>query len=177
MPNYSLASTFAVAALVTGCGDPAPPKPVAEVVIERGVFISSQDCADSKKLSPELCDKAIELAIRIHESQATPFKTLRQCVAARGPERCEKTATGQYRPHLQAFFVVMSNPPSAVPLYPSSGNDVGFSSLTKQAVSANDESLVVSLAAQTLAHENSKLPGPEAADPAGALGAAAADIH
>ncbi len=178
MSKCSLVSTLTAVVLLGGCGDTAPPaKPVAEVAVERGVFISSQDCSESKKLSPENCDKAIEQAIRIHETQATPFKTLRQCAAARGPDRCEKMTTGQYRPRLQAFFVVMSNPPLAVPLYPSSGNEIGFLSLTKQAISGLDENLVISLPSQTIAHENAKLQAPDAVDPSIALGAAAADIH
>ena len=177
MSKHPLAAILAASALLTGCGDAAPPKAVHQVPIERGVFISSQDCADSKKLAPELCDKAIEMAVRAHENQAPQFKTLRQCAAARGPDRCEKTATGHYRPQLQAFFVTMGKPPSAVPLYPSSAGEVAFSSLTKQVISGNDESLVISLAAQTMAHENAKLPPPGTSDPSEALGAAAADVH
>lgn len=173
--KYPLFASFGAIALLTGCGEAEKPKAAAPPA-ERGIYISASDCADGGKLSAEQCAQAIDQAVAIHEQTAPGYKTLSQCIAAEGAERCDKTVDGAYRARLQAFFVTISNPPHGVPLYPPAGSSIGFRSPSRQAVSARDESLHVSLAALTLAHENSKLPA-EVLDNADALGAAAADIH
>ena len=169
-------STTALAALVlAACGGGAPPPPAGPPV-ERGIFISSGDCADSKKLSPEECDKAIDDAVAQHEAHAVVYKTVRACEIAAGPDRCNKTGASQYRPRLQAFFVVMSKPPTAVPLYAPQASSMAFQSLSKQIIHAKDETIIVSASAITLANENAKLPE-TSADSAAGQAAAAADIH
>jgi Protein of unknown function (DUF1190) len=164
MPKHTFSSLLVCAtALLAGCGEAEQPKAVAPPA-ERGIFISATDCGASGKLSAELCGQAIDAAVAIHEQQAPVYRTLRQCQAAEGPERCDKTVDGQYRARLQAFFVVMSDPPSALPLYPSTQGQIGFRQATRQAVDARDENINVSVAALTLANENAKLPNPLAAE-------------
>ena len=167
------------AVLLSACGNAEPPKPAGPPpVIEKGIYTSTTDCTESGKLPSEQCEKLIDMAVATHHTSAPVYKTKRQCEAATGPERCGKAVDGRYRPRLQAFFVVMSNPPSAQPLYPSAANQIGFLSLGKQLILADDESLLVSNAAATLAHENAKLPATDTTSNAGeGLGAAAADIH
>jgi hypothetical protein len=58
---------------------------------------------------------------------------------------------------VQAFFVTMSNRPSAVPLYASRDGTVGFLGLDKKAFVVNDDDYTMSAAAQAIAHENAKL--------------------
>ena len=173
--KYPIFVSFGALALLAGCGEAEKPKAAAPPA-ERGIYISASDCADGGKLSAEQCGQAIDQAVAAHEQTAPGYKTLSQCIAAEGAERCDKTVGGAYRARLQAFFVTMSNPPHGVPLYPPAGSSVGFRSPSRQAISAKDETLHVSLAALTLAHENAKLPA-ESLDNADALGAAAADIH
>lgn len=176
MSKISLAAAVTTALLVAACGNSQAPQSAAATA-ERGIYISTQDCTDGGKLTPEQCEKVIDMAVALHEAEAPSFKTLRQCEAQFGLDRCDKTVDGHYRPHLQAFFVVMTDPPTAVPLYPPAGNDIAFRSHSNQIVHAYDETLRVSSAAMTLAHENAKLPSPDSATNANALGEAAADIH
>ena len=163
MPKLSpVALILACAGLLSGCGQAEPPK--AGPPPERGIFISAADCAESGKLSADLCAQAVDAAVAMHEQQAPIYPTLRQCQAKEGPERCDKTVEGQYRAKLQAFFVTMSNPPAGLPLYPSSAGVIGFRNATRQAVDARDESINVSVAALTIANENAKLPAPPPAE-------------
>lgn len=154
------AAVLASAVLLTACGDAAPPPPPPPPPSEKGLFISATDCAESGKLSAELCAQAIDTAVAIHEQQAPAFKSLRQCAAAMGPDRCDKSVDGHYRARLQAFFVTMSNPPDAFPLYPGVNGFIGFRSATKEAIDARNEDLVVSTAAMTVANENALLAAP-----------------
>ena len=175
MSKLAIATTVITAVLLGACGGSAPPKSATPAKpVERGVYISAADCAEGGMLTAEKCEKVVDEAVAHHETDAPIFKTIRQCEVATGAERCDKTVDGQARPRLQAFFVVMSDPPAAVPLYPTPKNEIGFRSPSKQIINALDDTLHVSAAAVTLAHENSKLPGPEASV---AVGAAAADIH
>jgi hypothetical protein len=173
----ALVLTLAAAALTGACGNSSPPPAGPAPVMEHGVFISAQDCADCGKLAPEICDKAVEMAITRHEADSPIYKTLRQCIAREGAERCDRMADGRYRPRLQAFYVALGKPASGVPLYPSQAGEVGFRSPSKQVISALDEGLTVSSSSVTLAYENAKLPAPQAGDPTAGVGEAAANIH
>ena len=97
------ATLLATAALLAGCGEApqiqAPPPPS-----EKGVFISVTDCAESGKISADLCAQAIDTAVAIHEQQAPSFKTLRRCATAMGPDRCDKSVDGHYRARLRHFL-------------------------------------------------------------------------
>jgi hypothetical protein len=177
--RLSIVSSMICALALSACGQAeeqkaaAPPPPPAE----HGVFISSSDCAETGKLTIDKCGEAIDQAVAAHNEQSTIYTTLRQCEGAEGPERCDKIGEKEYRARIQAFFVTMSDPPSAVPLYPPSSSIAAFRSPSKQDLSAIDESLNMSRAAITIANENARLPAREAGDGGSGLGAAAANIH
>lgn len=179
LPAAAIISAAAV--LLSACGNAEPPKSaVPRPAVEKGIFTSTSDCADAGKISAELCAKAIDMAVAAHEADAPTFKTRRQCEAAAGAERCGKTVDGRYRPLLQAFFVLLKDPPSGMPLYPTQGQQVGFQTQApaKKILFASDESLLVSYAAATLAHENAKLPVPDTSSNAGeGLADVTADVH
>ena len=175
LPRFCLVAGLASVTLLTACGKAEELK-AAGPPAERGIFISTSDCADSGKLTAEQCGQAVDMAVAAHEQQAPTFKSLRLCEAASGVERCEKSSNDQYRARLQAFFVTMSDPPTAVPLYaPAKGKAIGFRSASKQAIDARDETLHVSTIALSLAYDNAKLP--EESSDASPIGAAAADVH
>ncbi len=172
MSKIAISATALAALVLAACGGGAPPPPTGPPV-ERGIFISAGDCADSKKLTGEECDKAIAGAVAQHDAQAVVYKTVHACEVVAGPERCNKTVDGQFQPRLQAFFVVMSKPPTAVPLYAPKASSIAFQSLSKQIILAKDETITVSASALTIASENAKLSEVGADNTA----AAAADIH
>jgi hypothetical protein len=151
-----LGMLFAVATL-GGCGNSATAVSHNQATVERGIFISSNDCADTGKLTVEQCGQAIDAAVTMHQKQAPSYKSLHACAAVEGPDRCAKDVDGDYRSNVQAFFVTMSKRPSAVPLYASRDGTIGFLGLDKKAFVANDDDYTMSAAAQAIAHENAKL--------------------
>jgi hypothetical protein len=139
-----------------GCGEDATAVPNGPAA-ERGIFISSSDCADAGKLTIDQCGQAIDKAVAMHNRKAASYKNLRDCAAVEGPDRCSRDVDGSYRSNLQAFLVTMSDPPSAVPLYASTDGSVGFRGMDKKAYPAIADGYTVSAAAQAAAHENAKL--------------------
>lgn len=172
---FPIAVCVLTASLLSACSNADVPK-AAAAPVQHGVFISTSDCADADKVSADLCGQAIDMAVTAHREQAPIYKSLRQCEAAEGPERCDKTGESEYRARIQAFFVTLSDQPTAVPLYPPQYPGMAFRSPSKQTIDARDESLIVSPAAMLVAHDNAKLPAPQT-DGGAALGAAASDIH
>ncbi len=156
LSRISFAVSMFAAIMLTGCSEAEAPKAAAPPA-EKGIFISSSDCAGNGKLTEEACGKAIDMAVAAHNEQAPVHKTLRSCEAAEGPDRCNKTGENEYRPRLQAFFVTMSESATAEPLYPPAKSAVGFQSLAKTAIDARDEALHVSVEATTVANENGRL--------------------
>ena len=164
------------ASTLSACGQ-AEEKKVAGPAAERGIFISTRDCAESGKITADNCSKAIDEAVAVYNgSTIKVYKSLRQCEAGEGgPDRCDKTGEGEYRPRLQAFFITMSEPPKGVPLLPPKGPSIAFTSPSKQVIDARDESLHVSTEALTVANENAKLSA-ASSDTGGVAGVAAA-VH
>jgi Protein of unknown function (DUF1190) len=172
-----LTATILAATMLGACGKAAEEKKAVGPPPEHGVFVSTTDCAASGKMTEDLCGKAIDGAVAAHRQQSPVYKFARQCEAAEGgPDRCDKTGEGEYRVRIQAFFVTMSDPPNAVPLYPPREASAGFRSPGKQVISANDESVHLSNDAQAVANENVKLPAFNA-DIGATLGDAAGNIH
>jgi Protein of unknown function (DUF1190) len=170
------AASLTAAVFLSACGQAEVAKPAGPPP-EHGVFISTSDCAATGKISEDQCGKAIDMAVEAHRQQAAVYKFLRQCEAGEGgPDRCDKTGEGEYRVRIQAFYVVMSDPPTGVPLYPPTTPAAAFRSPSKQIIGANDKSVHVSNDAQAVASENSKLKAFDEA--AGStLGDAAGNIH
>ena len=176
--RFYLAAGLIAASTLGACGKAEEPKKAATgPVVEHGVFISTADCAASGKLSEELCGKIIDMAVDAHREKAPVYKFLRQCEAAEGgPDRCDKTGEGQYSVRVQAFFVSMSDPPTAVPLLPPKAASAAFRSPSAQKISANDESIHMSNDAQALANENAKLAAYDG-EAGATLGDAAGTVH
>ena len=173
--HWKIAVACAACAVLSACGgDTSPKQPQAAV--EHGVFISSSDCAATGKLTLDQCGQAIDQAVGQYQAETLAFDSAEQCEESAGADRCERGVDGRYRQRLQAFFVTLAAPGSAVPLYAPSKSIIGFQSASKQIVDARDDTLRVSEAALTLAHENGKL-SETPVDHSLRLGAAAANIH
>ena len=155
-----LLTLAAVTALGACSRAPAVPKTPPPPPAPKGIFISTNDCAATGKLTGDECGKAIDGAIAMHQRLARAYKSLTKCAASEGEDRCDKAVDGMYRARLQAFFVTLSKPPSAEPLYPPKKKpDVAaFRSATQPSISARDEELMVSPAALSIAYANSRLP-------------------
>ncbi|MGQ0457002.1 MAG: DUF1190 domain-containing protein [Hyphomicrobium sp.] len=152
---------LALAPLALAACSEAPKAPKAPAApVPKGIFISSNDCAETGKLTGDECGAAIDSALAMHEKQSKSYDTAKLCAAAEGADRCDKTVDGKFRPRLQAFLVTMSKPPKAEPLYPPAKKKrmVGFRSPTLPAIDASDEAFIVSASALRLAHQNSSLP-------------------
>lgn len=145
---------------LAACGGSAPPDKKAEgpKPVEKAIFMSAADCADSGKLNPDICSTLIERTVREHEKTAQTFKGIRSCEEFAGIDRCEKDAEGNYRMRLQAFMFEIGGPqPVVTPLYPSIEGKVGFRDAKKKAVDARDDNLIVSQQSLQIAFENSKI--------------------
>ncbi|NOT71554.1 MAG: DUF1190 domain-containing protein [Hyphomicrobium sp.] len=149
----------ATALLLAGCGQSEPKIPgAAAKPMEKAIFMSTTDCAESGKLPADQCGTLIDRAVKAHETKAPTFKGVRSCEEASGPDRCEKMMDGTFRMRLQAFlFEINGAKSTAAPLYPSAKGAIGFRDAAKKPVSARDDSLIVSQAALTAAHENARL--------------------
>ena len=101
LPRFCLVAGLASVTLLTACGKAEELK-AAGPPAERGIFISTSDCADSGKLTAEQCGQAVDMAVAAHEQQAPVYKTRRQCETVEGPERCDKSSDEQYRAGLTA---------------------------------------------------------------------------
>lgn len=155
--SSQILTAVALTLALAGCGGSAPPKK-AEKPVEKAIFMSAADCADSGKLNADICSTLIERAVREHEKTAQTFKGLRSCEEASGVDRCERDAEGAYRMRLQAFMFEIGGPqPVVTPLYPSIEGKVGFRDAKKKPVDARDDNLIVSQQSLQLAFENSKI--------------------
>ncbi len=149
---------FTIAAALAGCGE-APEAPAAKAApVVKAIFISTNDCIPAKKIPQADCITAIDLALATHQQKATTYSSLQQCTKVEGEDRCDKTVSG-YGPRIQAFYVTLTTPPTAEPLYPLTQKDtIGFRSPTQKIVNAQDDTLIVSASALSLAHDNARLP-------------------
>ncbi len=138
-PSYvALLCLAALAPLLSGCGQ----SPGAEGDgAKRGIYTSAADCADGGRLTIEACARIIEAAVVEHEATAPSYSSLKSCETAEGTERCERAASGRYRPRLLAFLVVASNPPVAHPLYATQKGEAGFRTGDRKNLLASDETL------------------------------------
>jgi hypothetical protein len=140
--------------MLSGCGKSTPGVPAAPV--ERGIFVSSGDCAETGKLTIDQCGQAIDKAVALHQSRAPSYKTLAACTAKEGSDRCAKGIDDEYHPNVEAFLITFGSPPSATPLYGTSDGSVGFRGLENQKFGLNDDRYSVSDSARIIAHENAK---------------------
>lgn len=179
MLNFrALLTVLAVSAALAGCGDSGGGSKQAAgkaPVAPRGIYISTNDCIEGKMLNADQCSALIESAIAMHEARAAKYDSIISCSRAEGPDRCERTVNRTFSPRLQAFFVIASEQPTALPLYATGGGETGFKTLSKQIVDIRSDHLTISTPALALAHENARLPVSDAAY--AKAGASATDIR
>lgn len=155
MTRLLKAACILAVALLAGCGSEKPKNAANAAPVERAIFISTNDCVDSGKLSMEQCSYAVDNAVAIHQQQAQTYSSLARCAAAEGEDRCDKSVDG-YRPRLQAFLVTVAPQPIAVPLYPAAPGRSGFRSAKKEAFAPDNDAYTFSIAALSLANDNAK---------------------
>lgn len=156
MPARPIAFHLIVAstALLAACGKGNDD--VAKGPVHKGVYTSAADCEASGKLSIEICARAMEIAVAEHETNAPSYGSLRNCEDKEGKDTCERTEE-KYRPQLQAFLVIASEPPQAVPLYAPPANAEGFRGADKKTYLATDETIAFSEHAAGLAEINKEM--------------------
>jgi uncharacterized protein YgiB involved in biofilm formation len=142
------------AAALAGCGNSAPA--VSGPPAERGIYISSSDCAASEKLNLDQCGQLIDNAVVQHQNLAASYATLNACDAAEGQDRCAKGVDGHYHSNIEAFLVTFGQQPSAMPLYGTSDGTAGFKGLDRQNYGINDPRYTVSDSAQAAANDNAR---------------------
>lgn len=156
-PKFAPLAALVAALALAGCGGDSAPKKAAKAPDKKGIFISTNDCAAAEILSEEACGKAVNLALKMHETGKS-YPTIGACEKAEGAERCTNTADGTYRVRLQAYLITLGAEPTGMPLYPSEKKTIGFKDAKQAAVEATDDTLIVSAAAMAVAHDNARLP-------------------
>jgi len=112
--SAAVAVTLAAALVASACGKgPA----TAAAKGDRIIYATLDDCVDAGKLQPAECDTIIEAAVGQHEKSAVTYRTIDECEKAEGIERCERTATGAYKPRPSAFLVTLAPKAAAEPMY------------------------------------------------------------
>ena len=115
------------------------------------VFVTSADCADTKKLEKEECDAILDKALKDHLAQAPKYKMLATCEKAEGVDRCERADETTYRPRLIAVAVTppevklaqqKKKPLPVTPLYATMAGEPGFRSLNKTVLKGDDEAII-----------------------------------
>jgi uncharacterized protein YgiB involved in biofilm formation len=148
----SLLSLLAFAAL-GGCSDDAP---VNQGPLDRGIFISSSDCAATEKLTLDQCGAVIDMAVATHQNAGPAYPALSACTAAEGPDHCSKDVDGRFRPRIAAFLITFGPQASATPLYNTADGAVGFKGIDNAVLGLEDASFTVSNAAQGVANQNAR---------------------
>ncbi|WP_290983329.1 DUF1190 domain-containing protein [Hyphomicrobium sp.] len=144
---------LALAAL-GGCGRSSPAS--SGPPVERGIFISSDDCAQFGKLSIEECGQLIDHAVALHQRLAPAYASLDACTAAEGKDRCANGIDSKYHPTVAAFLITFGDKPSAQPLYGVSDASPGFKGLDKTKYALGDKDYSVSDSAEAIARENAQ---------------------
>lgn len=119
-----LATALVSAVAVSGCGGGGAP--AADPDKPRGIFISSNDCADGGFLDFDACSDAIAKAIETHDESMTTYASERACEATEGEGKCERTFEDKFRAKLLAYLVTGGEEPEAAALYPPKKGQNGF---------------------------------------------------
>ena len=113
----ALACITAASLALAGCGG-SDAKSSASPDAPRGIYTSTNDCADDTKMTLDICRAAIRMAVDEHNKNAPTYPSQRACEATEGVGKCERTFEQSYRPRLLAFLVVGDKTlPTAEPLY------------------------------------------------------------
>jgi uncharacterized protein YgiB involved in biofilm formation len=181
MQKLRIASLMIAVSGLAGCNqsDPAPTSAADPVRSEQlGIFLSSDECAFSGKLSIEQCGEAIQTALSGHDKEIAGYQSETDCLAMFPHSHCEVRIDGRYRRRAQAFLVTFATPPNATALFRPGRAIVGFRTASGQEVDATDKALQISRTAFDLAQENAaSADGGSPDDPSDALARAAASIR
>jgi uncharacterized protein YgiB involved in biofilm formation len=152
LSKAALAASFlTLAATFGGCGDSGPANG-SKAGDARGVIVSSTDCVSFGPKAVDACTKALEKAVNVHEASTASYGNIQACETAIGPNNCERSASGKYRPRLLAFMVTVSGAAArAEPLYAAKDGAVGFQTADKDVLLAIDQSLAFSRLALSVA--------------------------
>lgn len=94
----------------------------------RGIFTSTNDCADNANFNYKKCSAAITAAIKVHNEQSPAYSSKRICQAKE--RSCERTLDNKYRPRLIGFYVELPEDegaePIGKPLYAATRGEKGF---------------------------------------------------
>jgi uncharacterized protein YgiB involved in biofilm formation len=146
-----LFSLFGFAAVLGGCGDGGSVAG-SKAADTRGVIASASDCVSFGADAVKACATAIERAVESHEASSASYNNIEACESAVGVNRCERSASGTYRPRLSAFMVTVgSSAAHAEPLYPDKDGGVGFQTAGSSKLLASDQSLNFSRLALSVA--------------------------
>ena len=134
MPKKALSTILALTACLAlaACGGGA--KEPEDGGAYRGIYVSTNDCANDQKMTFEICADAINKAIEAHTSNPTKYTSLRACEAKVGENKCERGINEEFRPRLMAYLVVLPKPPkapatataTATALYPAPDGEEAF---------------------------------------------------
>lgn len=145
-----LLTFFAVSAALGGCGNSGPTVSSGGSG-PRGVIASASDCVSFGSDAVKSCADAIERAVASHEASSKSYSNVEACEKDVGESKCERAASGKYRPKLSAFMVTMGSSARAEPLYPTMDGAVGFQTASKTVMLASDQSLAFSRLALSVA--------------------------
>jgi len=116
--------------ILTGCGGGSEAPKLPENVYQ-GVFVTANDCAENKNLSFDICAKAVDKAIEVHNQSSPVYASLRACTATEGAGKCERDINQKFRPRLIAYLVQSTKPPTGIPLYATPNGERGFQDTNK----------------------------------------------
>jgi uncharacterized protein YgiB involved in biofilm formation len=146
--------------LLGGCGKSSSTQRASSPSDTRGVIVSASDCTAFGDDAVKACSSAIERAVASHEASSAQYNNIEACEKAVGTNGCERSAAGTYRPRLSAFMVTIGKgSASAEPLYPVKGGGVGFQTASASKFMANDQSVVFSRLAMSVAESQATASG------------------
>jgi len=116
--------------LLTGCGGGSEAPKLPENVYQ-GIFVTTNDCAENENLTFDICAKAVDKAIKLHNQSSPTYPSLRACAATEGADKCERDINQKFRPRLMAYLVQSTKPPTGIPLYATPNGERGFRDTNK----------------------------------------------
>lgn len=155
-----LIGLFAFGSLLAGCGKSSSNQKASNPSDTRGVIVSASDCTAFGDDAVKACSAAIERAVASHETTSAQYNNIEACEKAVGINGCERSAAGTYRARLSAFMVTIGKgAANAEPLYPVKGGGVGFQTASASKLMANDQSVVFSRLAMSVAESQASASG------------------
>ena len=143
--KLSLAVAVLAGIPLAACGGSAP---AAVETGEKVVFVTTQDCASTKKLKADECAAVVKTALDDHLAQAPTYRSMVSCEKVEGETRCERMDEKTFRPRLLAMSVIVGDAEAArakmlpipvTPLYATLAGEAGFRTLNKTILKGDDD--------------------------------------